>query len=618
MKAELDKKFNRAVYLRQIPVFALRKELLSFLLNGEEKKLMVSRMKQALKRKAMPDPKKTIENLNRDTLLRIIKRCPEINDAKIKELFEDYRYGANPSFFIYLFNSKSKGRKQIKTIQTSMQKSIAAYNLTTPKELPRAKMLAAEKLIPIKHQPEVKDDASYGKRPNVNKPQEIIEGTYHFQKRVDIIDEHENPVSIYETVYGFFWINQAQGYVVIQAHDRTVLHALEDAISKGVGISLVNLMITKELKNALPFLLNDALFSSKLYDPNPSTNRFQKISFTDDHLYDKGYNSWEKEYPEVSSARYKIRIEGIEGQRILNIGFDYGEMSLAGKLNASQFRDWALNRLSEIIEKISSFGKQPSKYIKTIRFTGIKELHKYQPYQKEVITKLVAVLLELKKNPGIGSRVLDRSPLEIARDLKNMVHVQFKITCQEKNCPDGYLVCPKCGKKFFRVLEKDGIWSLACANNVEGDNWSAALPIDTNCEQDHPLSLSIKDLEEWIEILPGTELLNVISEIVGNYIPDSEFHGDVEYFIIHRQFMLHYAQPKNQSLLDRGTTSVIKSIQTGNVVDGTIILGDGNQIFIIKNTKKIQRSKYKEQLSQTMQTVMLDESGMQKIRTIKS
>ncbi len=82
MKEKPEKKFNSAVYLRQIPVFALRKHLLTFLHEGESKKLMASRMKQALKRKTVPDPKKTIENLNRDNLLRVIKKYPEINDAK--------------------------------------------------------------------------------------------------------------------------------------------------------------------------------------------------------------------------------------------------------------------------------------------------------------------------------------------------------------------------------------------------------------------------------------------------------------------------------------------------------------------------------------------------------
>lgn len=596
MKEKPEKKFNSAVYLRQIPVFALRKHLLTFLHEGESKKLMASRMKQALKRKTVPDPKKTIENLNRDNLVRVIKKYPEIDDAKIKELFEAYRYGTNPSFFIYLFTPKGKERKKIKSIQTAMQKSIIAYNLTTPKELPRVQKLAADDLFVIRHQPAVKDEASGGKKSKANKMSEVIEGTYRFQRRLELINDKENPISIYETVYGFFWINQEQGYAVIQAHDRSILHALEDAISKGAGLHLVNLMITKELKNALPFLFNDAIFSSKLYDPNPASNRFQKMTFTDEHLYDKGYNNWEKDYPGVSSARYKIKIEGMEGQRILNIGFDYGEMSLAGKLTASQFRDWALNCLSDIIEKIRDFEKQPSKYIKTRNFAAIRELYKYQASQKEVITKLLAVLLELKNKPGIDPRVLDRSPLEIARDLKNLVHVQFKVACQSEHCSmDGYLTCPKCKRKFFRVSEKDGIWSLACANDGK-DNWSATLPIETQCELDHPLTLSVRDLEDWIEILPGRELLDVMSEIVKNYIPGTEFHGDVEYFMIIRQFMIYYKVINARSMLDRGTTAAIKGIQSGDIVDSNIILGDGNQIIIVKNIKEIR---HKKQLSQT-------------------
>lgn len=600
-----EKKFNSAVYLRQIPVFALRKQLLNFLHEGEAKKLMVSRMKQVLKKKAIPNPKKTIEKLNRDNLVRVIKKYPEIDEETVKTLFEEYRYGSNPSFSIYLFNISSGEEKGLKTIQSSIRKSIAAHNLTTPKELPRVRNLMADDLIIIKHQPEVEEETGNEKELKAAQFQEIIEGTYHFQRRVDLINEKENPISIYETVYGFFWINQKQGYAVIQAHDRSILHALEDAIIKGIGLLIINLTITKELKNALPFLLNNAIFSSKLHDPNPGSRRIQKISFTDEHLYDKGYTQWEKRYPEVASARYKIEIKGLEGQRILNIGFDYGEMSIAGKLNASQFRDWALNCLSKIIKKISDFENEPAKYIQTRRFSALKELNKFNPAQREVITKVLAMLLDLKKNSGIGAKVLDRSALEIARDLKNLVHVQFKVSCLDEHCSvDGYLTCPKCGGKFFRVSEEDGKWSLTCTAEKR-NNWSSSMPFDIKCEQEHLMTISVRDLEGWIEILPDRELLDVISDVIKKYIPKADFNGDMEYFMIHRHFLIYYAEPSDLSTLDHSTMTAVKSIQARDIIGSPVILGDRNKItFIVEGTPKIlhrkKKTKQKEQLSLPM------------------
>ena len=148
----------------------------------------------------------------------------------------------------------------------------------------------------------------------------LIEGDYHFQKRIDFIDANENPTSVYETLYGFFWINTQKGYVIINAGDSEILHTLENAICEGIGNNIYNLIITKELKNALPFLLNESLRSCRLHDPDPNSKRFRWITFVDDNLYGKGYQNWENRYPEISNARYHIDV-GDERSRSLNIGF---------------------------------------------------------------------------------------------------------------------------------------------------------------------------------------------------------------------------------------------------------------------------------------------------------
>ncbi|MBI5952241.1 MAG: hypothetical protein HY865_11335 [Chloroflexi bacterium] len=598
----MNKKPNKAFYLNHIPVLALRAELLTFLDKGRMENSMVSRMKQALGRRAISNPQKTIERLNREELVRVIGKCPEIDRKKLVDLFEEYRYGTNPSFFIYLFKPEGVERKKAKDIQATLREKIADYNQSVPKKLPRVKKLEVEDLIVFQHQPKAEGETGDEKESKDGTMLEIIEGTYHFQKRVELIDDHENPISIYETVYGFFWINRDQGYVVIQAHDRSILHILDDAISEAAGLHMVSLTITKELKNALPFLLTGAVCcSSKLHDPNPGPDRFQQVSFTDDHLYDKDYNHWEQEYPEVSSARYKIKIKGIEKSRILTIGFDYGEMSLAGKLTASQFRDWALNRLSELIGKISDFAKEPSRYIKTRKFTTIRELSGYTAIQREVITNLLALLLDLKKKPGSG--MLERSPLEIARDLRDLVHVQFRVVCRNEGCTlDGYLTCPICKGKFFHVLEDHGMWSLACANDRE-DNWSVLLPIETKCEQEHDLEISARDLEDWIEILPGRVLLDAISDVVRKYIPKVEFSGDVEYFMIHRHFMIYYEKPVKLSSLKSGTRTIIYKIQARDVINSIIAVGEGNQaILSAGQVAPPKRGKSRKQLSPSMPT----------------
>jgi hypothetical protein len=178
----------------------------------------------------------TLKYLSRDKLIQVINAISEIDDQTIDNLFEEYRYGTNPSFCIFIFDRSNMERSDRTQMQSPLKRSIDEINASIIEDLPRVRNLVVDELLELEENPDV------------------IEGNYSFQRRMDFIDENHNPTSAYETLYGFFWINPQLSYVIIQSRDKKILNMLRIAISEGAGIYLVNLVVTKQLKNALPFL----------------------------------------------------------------------------------------------------------------------------------------------------------------------------------------------------------------------------------------------------------------------------------------------------------------------------------------------------------------------------
>lgn len=272
--------------LQQIPVFALRRALYPLSEGEPGEAAMRERFRSLLNRKPR-DLKRAVQRLTREELTKLIGACPEISNDQITELFEEYRYGTNPSFYIYLFDPRHLSREAVDRFPRSLEDELSQSNLAQEEGLPRIRGLA------------LNDVGSLPGRP------QIIEGNYRFQERMDYVAENQNAVSTYQTLYGFFWVNTANGYVIIHARKPEVLNTLRRAIRKAANIHLRPLVISKQLKNALPFLFRDSFRSGRLHDPNPGPemNSFRSLTITDDDPYAKGYEAWEDRYPEVPSDR---------------------------------------------------------------------------------------------------------------------------------------------------------------------------------------------------------------------------------------------------------------------------------------------------------------------------
>jgi len=121
----------RLQQLQQIPVFALRQAVYQLLEDNRMEGVLHERFRTILNRRPR-NIKRAVQRLTREHLTRLIDACPEIADDQIRELFEEYRYGSNPSFYIYLFDTAMLGREALKGLRQRFEKELEVFNLSSP------------------------------------------------------------------------------------------------------------------------------------------------------------------------------------------------------------------------------------------------------------------------------------------------------------------------------------------------------------------------------------------------------------------------------------------------------------------------------------------------------
>lgn len=539
--------------LQQIPVFALRQEVQTLTsLDGMEA-LVRQRMRQLLRRKPR-SVKVAVQRLTREQLTLLVNACPEIADERIQELFEEYRYGTSPSFSIFLFDTQPGPAKDWEAFRAGFEGALETFNQPYEVGLPRIRRVQLNDLVSLPDRPETH------------------EGTYRFQARLDYVDADENVVSTYQTLYGFFWIDTAKGYVIIQARSSEVLGGLQHAMEQAAGILLTPLVISKYLKNELPFLVPDSFRSGRLYDPDPGTDRFRWLTIADDAAYQKGYNTWEERYPEVRSVRYRETV-GEDKETSLTIRCDQAAFGLAGRLKASEFRAWCLDRLGQLIAVLDGMRANLPQHLDTHPLETVLELAKYSPEQKEQILKLVAALLTVKQAPYLSEQAVGGSPLDLAAALGALVAVRIHFERPTAECQEeGEFVCPKCKGETFILARSEAGWQLACAANKRPD-WMGVLPLQCQCEEGHPFSIGEDTLAGQMILFPSSELLQTMAKVITRHLPGMSFSPEREGFYV-RGPNLVYVRDRQQIATGPGATYITAIQNIGAITGGTATVID--------------------------------------------
>jgi hypothetical protein len=543
----------RIQQLQQIPVAALRQAMYQLLEDEKTEKVLRERFGAILNRK-LQHMKQAVQRMGRDQLTSLIDACPEISDEQIRELFEEYRYGSNPSFHIYLFDKTTLGREALQGFRQRIEEQLAVSNATHEAGLPRMRSVALNDLVSLPDKPD------------------IVEGTYRFQTRVDYIDEAQNAVSTYQTLYGFFWLSAPEGYAIIHARNMEVLKILKSALENSAGVHLAALVISKQLKNALPFLLRDSFRAGRLHDPDPGPGRFRWLTVADENPYAKGYQELEDRYPEVRSLRYR-EVVGDDKETILTIRCDRGALSLTGTLKASQLRAWTLDRLGQLIGVLNEFRPNAPAYVQTHSLEDAPELAQFSAAQRKYILQIISALLTVKQSPLVGYQSLGVMPMELASKMGNWLRVQIPIDfSSEEGDSGGYLACPVCDGTTFAVKPLSGSWQLECREHKR-QRWAASLPLVGETAWQEYYTLDEDDLAATMELLPSDPLVQAVADVVNRYLPGYTFDARRESFIVRGPTLVYYPDKSRvrDSETDAAKTIIYVNQSIGSIQGGEVV-----------------------------------------------
>lgn len=539
--------------LQQIPVFALRQAMYELLEDDKAEAALRRRFGQLLNRR-LQHMRQVVQRLGREQLTNLVNASPEIDNVQVQALFEEYRYGSNPAFHVYLFDKTALDRDALQGFHQRLDAQFTTFGAAHSGELPRVRNLA------------VSDLQALPERPGV------LEGVYRFETRMDYIDTVENAACTYQMLYGLFWIKPTEGFVIIHARNAEVLKALHHGIEKAAGVPLEPLVISKQLKNALPFLLRDSFRAGRLHDPDPGPGRFRWLTIADENPYAKGYQDLEERYPEVHSVRYRETLDD-DRSTTLTIRCDRGALSLTGILKRSQLRAWTLDRLGQMISVLNEFRPNAPAYVETPALEDVKELAPFNTVQRRHVLQIISALLTVKQSPAVGYQRLGVDGLQLAADMGNWMRAQVPIEAVDARTDgDGYLACPLCEATMFAVSRQADGWEIECRAHRQ-QRWATALPLSGESATGDCYTLDEDDLAATLELLPSETFLETIADVVNRHLPGYTYDLRRESFIVRGPNLVYYpdrSKVRDSELLGAKTVIYVNQ-HIGHLEGGEVI-----------------------------------------------
>lgn len=551
--------------LQQIPLFALRQVMYQLLEDEKIEAVLRRRFGHILDRR-LQHMRQAIARLGREQLTTLVDACPEISDDQVSQLFKQYRYGSNPMLQVYLFDKASLRRDALQGLHSQLEEGLAPFNQPRHEGLPAIRQLAISELVSLPERPGV------------------VEGIYRFQTRLDYVDVNEQATCTYQTLYGLFWMSPMEGYLTIQVRNANVLKVLKGVLEKALSVSLAPLVISKQLKNALPFLLRESFRFGRLHDPDPGPGRFRWLTVADDHAYARGYQDLEERYPEVHSVRYREML-GEDRETTLTIRCDRGALSLSGTLSAAQLRAWTLDRLGQLISLLNEFRPNAPAYAEAPDIRQLRELSPFSMTQRDYIRHIISALLTVKQSPLPGYQTLGVNLLQLAHEMGTWMRLQIPV--EHFAMPEegtGYLACPICGgTTTFALQRRNGSWELECREH-RSQRWASHLPILGETAAQETFVLDEEELATTMELLPSEALLQIIAEVINRHLPGYTFDLKRESFIIRGPHLRYY--PDKSKVFDSqqsGARTIIYVNQHIAHLEGGEVVGvkpEGNDIEV--------------------------------------
>ncbi len=481
-------------------------------------------------------PKSALNRLAVEQLIRLINAHPEdVPEAVIEAEFVEYRHGRSPTLHLYTVPSAMLDGFDVQKANQRVERAVQRANREleqriSPEDVsPRLRGLVFEPF----HTPDEWADG--------------LHAGYHIQSRLDYVAVDGLAASTYQLLYGHVWLDLGRAFVALHVHPAKLEPTLVWVLRQTLRAPLQIVRVDKQLKRELKFLQKASCRRTRLVDPNPERKRFRSITLADDRDLAQrqylgwSYQQWEDDYPEMASARYYARFIR-DRETSLSIGARRGSLTLSGAVAASELQAWARDTGAQIVgawrARQQRYLAMPPVALDHERLWEHPLLEDFPDNLRRLVLTLLQALATIKerRDPLFRTWPLSLGTAELAlvtaeaqaQELLGRASraggpapwfsVMVRVDCPEEGCPSAgeYLVCPGCGRPLFTLaISDEDERVLMCANARCGERWAGAFPLQTQCEEEHPIEL---DLDEEaglpLELFVGPELAFLMQELL--------------------------------------------------------------------------------------------------------
>jgi hypothetical protein len=475
-----------------VPAFAVRELVLSKLKSDDERIGAILKMRH-------------------DLLVQEADKTQAISESDVESVYEKYRYGRRLSFQLYLLPSNLPAIADPERLQASLTSLLEEQGAT-----------AEPKRVRAEEEYESEEPLRNVVICDYERFDDTLEIRYKYQVIHRFLNEDEEPDHIYQTRYGFMWLNVAERYLVILSKDEKVTRALTGVLSKALKVWPIPVKLSKELLDE-HFPLERA---KRLTHLDPQSRVRQSISGDTEAL--------EQYHTEIlgRDAKYlrpgALYEEDIEEGLMSGLGVTArkGKLYLTKTLPTSVVRRWAHRRLPELVYDLQDrVARDPQS---SVRASPIISHLRLSDEGKAYIIRIVQALLQAKRE-AVSSVSLGISPLVLYQALgSNRLDPFIHFECEE--CHE---ICSRCANCESTNLVMVG-------NQVRCGDCDAALTLDSvitlKCLNGHSSNVA---LDEALGFVPKHILERPVYRVLnsaGVFWQQGKEHFYIEGDMLHHLF----------------------------------------------------------------------------------
>lgn len=499
---------DRKIKLESMQVKGIR----CLLRENVDKESLELRLLQITGQTVIRDLGKFVDSLSRNMLIRAVEQSPEITDTLIDVAYERYRYGLKPGFTLFWAKRYLNTNLSKEELEEKIKEHIGKIHYSSDAKY---KNLEFVSILPF-------DD--------------IYEVTLSYLQRFNYVDPEGEFKFIYMMKECFVWIGIDKHFIAINNMPDILVTPLKRLFSKLYSADITNIKVTKGLLKKV--FSEDKAKRVTRHSPNPPANQLAKISYADPDLSTKqdcippGYEDYE-----VTNTQYS---EDIDGDTVgtLGVNCNKGKFYLSKSLSSTQFRNWSVRRITDIISYFQNIKEISLETITGYNMFSSTDWDGTKQSTVELLNQIAYGLIACKKN-GIDAVPISIDVHKAYQELSQYFYCRIAYVCEECN-EKAIAGCDACGNNHFTVTKK-GVAKVICSDCGH----SQENPFSFTCENGHMSSFS--NVNEVIELIAKEELLTKLGSTIKFYYPDCEIQSN-EYFVLNQSGLEVHFSPNYEKL----------------------------------------------------------------------